>query len=121
MSEDDFNPDDYDDPEPRRPKGYLALDVYNVCKEWLAGEYTLPEGKYMTPYIVSKLIKQSHEIDKAPSSGAVDAVFKRWMKTNFATFREVPFAFTGFSEEGTALGLDKFMREYKARLKASTK
>lgn len=118
---DEFDPEDYNDPEPRRPKGYLALDVNNVLREFLDSDSKLPEGQYLTPWIVSRMIKESHEIDKKPSSGAVDAVFKRWKKIGYATFREVPFAFVAFTEEALALGFEEFMQALKSKTKNERK
>lgn len=118
---DNFDPDDYDDPEPRRPRGYLALDVNNVLREFIASGSTLPEGEFLTPWKVARMIKEDHQIDKAPSSGAVDAVFKRWDKIGYASFRQVPFAFLDFTSRGQELGFEGFMREVKLARKTGRK
>lgn len=111
-ADDGFDPDDYEDPEPRLPKGYLALDVYNICKQFSAGELTMEEGKYVTPYYVSKIIMEDNDgRSKKPSTGAISAVFRRWEEWGFAVFRKTPFAFTDFTEKGKELGLDGINRE----------
>lgn len=109
-----FNPDDYDDPEPRRGRGFLATDVNIVCKNFVSGEFTLAEGKFLTPYVVARIIKEQDDLEKQPSSGAISRVFHQWEEWGYATFRTNPFAFVDFTEEGKAKGLQRMTEEAKA-------
>lgn len=100
-----FDPDDYEDPEPRLPRGYLALDVDNICKDFAAGRITLPEGKYMTAWqIGTELIKETDGERKRPSPGAIDAVLKKWEKAGYAKVRHNPCAFVSFTDAGRLMG-----------------
>ena len=107
-----FDPDDYEDPPARLPRGYLALVVYNICVQYAARELTLDEGKFLTPYIVKKIImdEQPGKL-RPPSTGAIAAVFDRWREWDFATFRKNPYAFVAFTDKGKRLGLDGITKE----------
>lgn len=115
---DDFDPDDYDDPEPRRGRGFLATDVNIVCKEFVAGEFDLAEGKFLTPYVVARIIKEQDDLEKLPSSGAINRTFRQWEQWGYATFRSNPFAFLDFTPEGKERGLQSFITENKSVLKS---
>lgn len=100
-----FDPDDYDDPEPRLPRGYLSLDTDLVCQQFSKGEITLEEGKYMTPYTVGTiLVDETDGARKRPSSGAIAGVFSRWEDAGYAEFRREPFAFLDFTAKGKEAG-----------------
>jgi hypothetical protein len=111
--EPDFDPDDYEDPEPRRGRGFLATDVNIACREFTQGEYVLPEGKFLTPYIIAKIIKEKDGLDKMPSSGAITKIFKQWEEWGYATFRSNPFAFIDFTEIGKTKTLMQITREQR--------
>lgn len=106
------NVPEYEDPEPRLPRGYLALDADLICKAFDNGEITLSEGKYMTPYMVGTLlIEETDGARKRPSSGAISAVFKRWEKAGYAEFRQNPYAFTKLTMQGKLMGSWKVFQE----------
>jgi len=109
---DEFNPDDFQDPDPRLPRGYLTLDIYNVCIQFDKGELTLDEGRYMTSYVMQKiLIEDNPGRPKPPSTGAIAANFHRWDAWGFAEFRRNPFAFVKFTDKGKELGLEGMLAE----------
>lgn len=96
---------EYDDPEPRLPRGYLELDVDLICQEYEAGEHKLPEGKFLTPYRVGTLlIAETDGERKRPSTGAISAVFDRWEDEGYAEFRREPYAFLRFTTLGRLSG-----------------
>lgn len=107
--------DDDTEPEERmiRGRGFLASDVNRICRMWLNDEFTLPEGRFMTPFIIAKLIKEIDQIDELPSMGAVNRVLKKWEANGYALCRVNPFGFVCFSERGAALGLDEYTKELK--------
>lgn len=110
---DDFDPDDYDDPEPRRGRGFLATDVSIICKAYVNGEYTLKEGKFMSPYMVAKLLKERDGLEKQPSSGAIHKIFHHWEDIGYATFRQTPYAFVDFTPEGRDMTLQDFLKKHQ--------
>lgn len=109
VEDEGFDPDEEPEDPVRRGRGFLATDVYIVCRDFVAGEFTLEEGKFMSPYIIARILKEKDDLDKAPSSGAVAAVLHRWEDWGFAVCRQEPFAFTDFTTEGRELGLQKFL------------
>lgn len=107
--------EEYEDPEPRLPRGYLELDVDLICQEYERGEHKLPEGKFLTPHMVGTLlIADANGERKRPSSGAIAAVFKRWQDAGYAEFRQNPYAFTGRTMTGKLMGTWKVYREVQA-------
>lgn len=109
----DFDPDLYDDPEPRRGRGFLATDINILCKSYVDGDISLDEGKFLTPYTAAKILQQQDGLEKPPSSGAVSRCFKQWEEWGYATFRSNPFAFVNFTSEGRERGLQSFVDEAK--------
>lgn len=89
----------------RRPRGWLADDVKAVCDLYVTGELQIAENKTLTPHRAASAVMKIDGLSKAPSTGAVQAVFKRWEKIGFAIFARDPFAFIDYSEEGKLLGL----------------
>jgi hypothetical protein len=89
----------------RRPRGWLAQDVKQVLDKCITGELSLEEGKALTPHRVARLVQVMDGLDKAPSTGAVAAVFKRWEEYGFATFSEKPYAFIDYTDQGRSVGL----------------
>lgn len=111
-------PDELDDEDEegykyRRGRGFLAGDVNRICRAWTDGDFTLPEGKFMTPYFIAKLIKEIDVIDKPPSMGAITRVLHKWEDIGYATCRTTPFAFEAFTETGMTLGFVDFMEQQK--------
>jgi hypothetical protein len=85
---------------------------------YVSGEFTIEEGKFLTPFIVGRLLKEIDVLETAPSSGAIAAIFNKWKASGYAEFRRNPFAFVDFSEEGRSLGLEGFVAKKKADRKA---
>lgn len=98
----------------RRPRGWLMEDVKVVCDLWVTGELKIKDGLPLTPHRAAMAVKEVDGLERAPSTGAVQAVFKRWAKLGFATFQRDPFAFTGYTEEGQLLGLRGLQQKRKA-------
>lgn len=114
MTTDTFNPEDFTDPERRLPKGYLGLDVFNICKRYLAGEFKMSEGYYLTPHYVAKFIMADNPgSTKKVSTGAIAAIFDRWEEWNFALIRQNPIAFEDFTAHGREVGLIGIIEERK--------
>lgn len=89
---------EYDDPEPRLPRGYLESDVDRVCRAYDSNQITLPEGKYMTPYqIGSELIAETDGGRKRPSTGAISNILKKWEQAGYCELRTNPNAFVSLS------------------------
>ncbi len=80
--------------------------------EWRTYEFLKPfvvagfheEDVLTVGFIVAGLQKKGF----SHSSGAVDAVLKRWDQRGFATVEKKPTRFKGFTEAGEKLGLVKF-------------
>lgn len=101
----------------RRPRGWLANDVRVLLDEFVTGTRTLEAGQFLTPHRVAKLVQEMDNLDKAPSSGAVAAVFKRWSKYGFATFNDKPFSFIDYTDKGRQVGLQGLIEERAATRK----
>lgn len=85
----------------RAGRGQLELWVKQTCDRWVLDQ---PEES-CTPQWLSDQIAASQEI-KPPSVGAINAVFDRWTKLNFALIGRKPVRFIGYTDEGVKLGLD---------------
>ena len=114
-------PDEPSD-DSRRPRGWLAADVKNVCDLYITGGLKIKDDKPLTPHRCALAVKELDGLDKPPSTGAVSAVFKRWKELGFATFSDEPYAFVDYTEEGRTLGLKRMQdmqRKQRADAKAS--
>lgn len=87
-------------PSGRAGRGQLESWVRQVTDEW-----AVEGGPNCTPSFVSERIARRHGISP-PSSGAVDAVFKRWTKIGFAVIETKPTRFARYTEDGVNLGLE---------------
>lgn len=103
---DSFDPEDL--PNPRRSPGLLSLDIDLICRDYVKGEISLPEGKYMTPYYLGKILKETDGLEQQPSTGAVAAILKRWEEQGYAVCRRNPHAFVSYTDLGHQLGFEKF-------------
>lgn len=88
-------------PTGRSARGELESWVKSVCDEYLVEAYGVP----CTPAFTSETISKNFGVN-APSVGAVDAVFKRWITLGFAVIEKKPTRFVGYTEDGIKLGLD---------------
>lgn len=103
--------------EGRRPRGWLEADVKRVCDQWITGEIRLEGDPPLTPHRAGMLVKKMDELDEAPSTGAVAAVFDRWAKIGFAEFTTNPRAFKDYTEQGRTRGLAALKAEESERKK----
>lgn len=100
----------------RTAKGELESWVKNVCDQWLMND--IDNREPLTPSRISRVIGSDQGI-KDPSSGAVDAVLKRWIKLGFATVEFKPTRFIGYTEDGLKYGLDALKKRAKMNAKVA--
>lgn len=92
----------------RAARGELEHQVNQTCITYSVEGYRM----HCTPQYVSQEIAREYGI-KAPSTGAVDAVFKRWEEIGYAVIERKPTRFVKFTEQGVELGLDQM--KYRAK------
>jgi hypothetical protein len=85
----------------RAARGELEGWVKEVCDIWLIEGYQM----LCTPAWISEEIASAQGI-KAPSVGAISAVFERWVKLGFAVVQKKPTRFIAYTEEGKRVGLE---------------
>jgi len=91
-------------PTGRRHKGDLEIQVLLVCYEWTGDKY---EWEQCTPKLVAEAIGRIHAVEP-PSTGAVQAVWDRWVRLSFATYDKKPVRFGKFLVDDPSLAtLDK--------------
>lgn len=100
-------------PTGRAARGELEWNVKEICDEYLVEGYKEP----CTPAFISELIGKRRD-GAPPSSGAVNAVFERWVKIGFATIEKKPTRFVGYTPDGVRLGLDALKLRAKDGAKA---
>lgn len=105
-------------PAPLHGKGWLQEAVLDVVEKISTGEIELPENRKATPHIVSKIVQEQRGDENPPSTGAVKAVFDRWVTYGFILTHDQPFAFKDFSAQGRKLGLAGCIEKHKEKLKA---
>jgi hypothetical protein len=88
-------------PTGRAARGELESWVKVKCDEWLIENYKM----LCTPAWLAEEIAYDQAI-KAPSVGAISAIFDRWVKLGFARVAKKPTRFLGYTDEGRELGLD---------------
>jgi hypothetical protein len=86
----------------RTAKGQLEDWVKQACDVWLAEGYRWE----CTPSYLSRAIAEAERVP-TPSTGAIGAVFTRWLELGFANIQRKPTRFTGYTEDGIKLGLAK--------------
>lgn len=101
-------------PTGRAAKGELEAQVKWACDDWLIEHSTLEEQELhrCTPVYVSEEIGRKYGI-KNPSVGAIDAVWKRWVKIRFATTATKPTRFVGYTVDGVRLTLEGCKDRYR--------
>lgn len=97
----------------RAARGELEHQVNQTCITYSVEEYRV----HCTPQFVSQEIAKTYGI-KEPSTGAVDAVFKRWEQIGYAEIGRKPTRFIKFTEKGVELGLDRMKEQAKHQNKA---
>jgi hypothetical protein len=95
----------------RAARGELELWVKQVCDVFVVDGWPNP----CTPAAISEQIGKDQGINP-PSTGAVDAVLKRWVTLGFAVTGSKPTRFLSYTPEGIEMGLDR-MKEKAKRLK----
>lgn len=97
-----------DTPSGRSAPGELESQVKWACDVWRVDQ----EGKACTPGWVSAEIGKKYGI-KPPSVGAIDAVFNRWLKIDFAVIAKKPTRFVSYTQLGIELTLDGCKEKYR--------
>lgn len=103
----------------RRPRGYLEADVKRITDRFVTGQLVLPEGAHLTPHHIGLAIKTEDSLEKAPSTGAVNAVLKRWEEIGYALVSTAPYAFTGYTQAAVDEGLVALKGAAKAKKKTA--
>jgi hypothetical protein len=94
----------------RSARGELEFWVKRCCDYFVLGD--IDTKLKLTPQRISQIIADEEGI-KAPSTGAIDAVFKRWEKLGFAKIERKPTRFVAYTEDGIKYGLDGLKRKVK--------
>lgn len=105
-------------PTGRAARGELEAWVKAVCDGWIVDtkDKDLRYAQPCTPQYVSEEIADREGI-KAPSVGAIDAVFKRWVDIGFAVVEKKPTRFVRYTEEGIKLTLEGCKQKARRALK----
>lgn len=85
----------------RAARGQLEDQVNEVCSTWVVEQIKLP----CTPVYISEEIARKEGI-KAPSTGAIAAVFDRWERIGYAVIGKKPTRFLQYTEDAIEHGLD---------------
>jgi hypothetical protein len=85
----------------RAARGELELWVKKECDQWILDK---PEDS-CTPAYISERIAEKQGI-KAPSVGAISAVFDRWTALGYALIAKKPTRFVGYMPDGVKYGLE---------------
>jgi hypothetical protein len=100
----------------RAASGELESWVKKHCDIWLVESQENEVYYTCTPSYLSEQIADNEGI-KAPSVGAISAVFDRWVKIGFADCQKKPTRFVKYTEQGIKLGLigckERFKRNKK--------
>lgn len=96
----------------RAARGELESWVKDACDVWLVEGYDF----YCTPVWLSEEIAITQAI-KAPSVGAISAVFERWSKLGFASIEKKPTRFIKYTDQGVKLGLEQMKARSKRQVK----
>lgn len=103
-------------PTGRRARGQLEYDVLTVCIDYAANVF---DWDMCTPKNVSQEIGKRYAIEP-PSTGAINAVWNRWEKLDFAVQDSKPSRFVKFMVEGASVGLlDSIKSRNKRQAKLS--
>lgn len=82
-------------PTGRRARGQLEYDVLQICMEYAANVY---DWEYCTPKLVAERIGKMNDTEQ-PSTGAINAVWDRWERLEFAIQDKKPSRFVRFVPE----------------------
>jgi hypothetical protein len=92
----------------RAARGQLESWVHAVIELWVDER---PEN--CTPKWVAKTIMEIYSPPKAPSTGAIDAVFRRWQSYGYAIIGSTPTRFVSFTSQGLTDGLEALKAKAK--------
>lgn len=98
----------------RRGRGGLEADVKSITDAYVEGGFVLPEDQALTPHRIAQAVKNADNLDKPPSTGAVQAILKRWEGIGFAVVSTGPIAFKEYTTEAGTVGL-KALKERAAK------
>lgn len=85
----------------RAARGELELWVKKICDAWILEQ---PEDMCSPQYISDRIASERNI--KAPSVGAINAVFERWVKIDYALVARRPVRFIGYTPAGVEHGLE---------------
>lgn len=85
----------------RTARGQLELWVKRVTDDWAL---SMPEN--CTPQYIARTIRVNEKLDKEPSTGAIDAVLRRWVAIGFAITGSKPIRFVRYTPDGITHGLE---------------
>jgi hypothetical protein len=95
----------------RRPKGILEDQVLQVCAAFAQGNVVFKNNKCLTPYRIAKIIE--FETGFMPSTGAINAVFARWILYQFAVIVKPPIHFDSFTDLAGELSITQLREKYE--------
>jgi len=96
----------------RRKRFDLDKDVKRIIDGIVTGLLAVSDGAPLTPHRIALAIKALDNLEVAPSTGAVTAVLRRWVKFGYVEMSELPFAFKCYTPEASTKGLTQLMTEH---------
>lgn len=90
----------------RTQRGQLEVWVHDAVQHWVTKRMSGDEMPPCTPQWVSEHIRVTEGLPKAPSTGAIDSVFKRWIEIGYANIGTKPTRFVSFTVAGIKDGLE---------------
>lgn len=90
----------------RAGRGELEDRVQRGVQRWVTRLNAGEDPPSCTPPYLSLEIQQHDNLEKAPSTGAIDAVFKRWLEIGYALIGSKPTRFVAFTPAGIRDGLE---------------
>jgi len=99
----------------RTQRGQLEVWVHDAVQYWMTERTAGVEMPTCTPQWVSERILSEGVTTKSPSTGAIDAVFKRWIEIGYANIGSRPTRFVSFTVAGIKDGLEVMKARAKRR------
>jgi len=99
----------------RTPKGQLESWTHDAVQHWLTQRMSGTDMPPCTPQWISEHILSTDVVTKAPSTGAIDAVLKRWIEIGYANVGTRPTRFVSFTVAGIKDGLEVMKARAKRR------
>jgi hypothetical protein len=101
----------------RRAKGSLEHEVLAVCTDWSNDVF---DWDSCTPKLVAEEIGAKNA-EENPSTGAIQAVWDRWVKLEFAVYEKKPVRFGKFLLEDFSVRSLETLKRAKKRQKSQAK